>query len=390
MFGTILIFICTLLHAYVFWRASSVPCIRRRVSRKALGAWAVGLWAGLVLAMYFGRRGSGAASAMLEFLSMSWLASFFLAAACLLAAELVTGFGFLLRRRAPSIRGWALAAGAGLTAIALVQGIRPPVIRSYEVRLPGLPAALDGTVLVAMSDLHVGSLLGERWLDARVSQVQALRPDVIVLLGDLFEGHGRDESAFVGPLRRLSAPLGVWAVSGNHESHGRRAKSTLLAEFTDVQALHNRWAEVRPGLVLAGVDDLTTARRRTGRGREMVEQALAGRPPGATILLSHTPWETDTAARNGAGLMLCGHTHGGQLWPFSYLVQARYPMLAGRYTEGDMTVIVGRGTGTWGPRMRLWQPGEILRITLRAAPNAQAGSRAGGDSQAAEETREGL
>jgi hypothetical protein len=64
--------------------------------------------------------------------------------------------------------------------------------------------------------------------------------------------------------------------------------------------------------------------------------------------------------------MLCGHTHGGQIWPFSYLVRRTYPLLAGRYEVDGMPVIVSRGTGTWGPRMRLWYPGEILRITLRA------------------------
>ena len=95
-------------------------------------------------------------------------------------------------------------------------------------------------------------------------------------------------------------------------------------------------------------------------------KALSGRPPGATVFLSHTPWETEKAAGAGAGLMLSGHTHGGQIWPFSYMVRLRYPLLGGRYDVNGMTVIVCRGTGTWGPRMRLWRPGEILRITLRS------------------------
>ncbi len=88
-------------------------------------------------------------------------------------------------------------------------------------------------------------------------------------------------------------------------------------------------------------------------------------PPGATILLSHTPWQAEKAAKTGTGLMLSGHTHGGQIWPFDYLVKSRYPLLEGRYEVDGMTVIVCRGTGTWGPRMRLWRPGEILSVTLR-------------------------
>jgi predicted MPP superfamily phosphohydrolase len=126
---------------------------------------------------------------------------------------------------------------------------------------------------------------------------------------------------------------------------------------------------VAAGLVLAGVDDLT-ARQQLGREDHPLERALANRPSGATILLSHSPWQADVAARLGAGLMLSGHTHNGQLWPFNYLVGLKYPLLGGRYDVGGMSVIVSRGTGTWGPRMRLWRPGEIVRITLRS-PNRQ-------------------
>ncbi|MHB9030336.1 MAG: metallophosphoesterase, partial [Candidatus Latescibacterota bacterium] len=129
--------------------------------------------------------------------------------------------------------------------------------------------------------------------------------------------------------------------------------------------LRDRWAEVIPGLILAGVDDLT-ARRESGRTDRPVEKALANRPAGATVLLSHTPWQADRAAAAGANLMLSGHTHNGQIWPFNYITKLTYPLTAGRYEVDGMTVIVCRGTGTWGSRMRLWSPGEILRIRLTA------------------------
>jgi predicted MPP superfamily phosphohydrolase len=137
-----------------------------------------------------------------------------------------------------------------------------------------------------------------------------------------------------------------------------------LFEGVSFKLLRNGWAEVKPGLILAGVDDLT-AGRRNGQGGDPIPQAFLGRPPGAAILLSHTPWQAERAAQAGAGLMLSGHTHGGQIWPFGYLVRSLYPLLEGRYEVDGMTVIVCRGTGTWGPRMRLWRPGAILRVTLR-------------------------
>ena len=93
---------------------------------------------------------------------------------------------------------------------------------------------------------------------------------------------------------------------------------------------------------------------------------LARRPAGATILLSHAPWEIERAAAAGVGLMLSGHTHGGQIWPFGYLVGTRYLHLVGRHQVEALTLIISRGLGTWGPRMRLWYRGEILAVTLKS------------------------
>jgi len=364
VFGFILISAITLMHIYVFWRAASVPVLKRYVPRKLLIGAGLVLWAGFVLGRVYGHHGTSPLAKTLELLGMNWMAVLFLLFVSLLAMDFVTGFGFLVPRLAPSLRGIALVAGVVLSVVALVQGLRPPVVQNYEVYLSGLADEMDGTVLVAMSDLHLGSLLGERWLEARVAQVQAQQPDLVVLLGDLFEGHGKPQSELLPVLRRLSSPLGVWVVPGNHEFHRRNSTSTFLLEEAGFQLLRNRWAEVRPGLVMAGVDDLT-ASRRSGQGGDPISKALAGRPPGATILLSHTPWQADKAATAGVGLMLSGHAHGGQIWPFDYLVKRIYPLLEGRYEVEGMTVIVCRGTGTWGPRMRLWRPSEILRLKLQ-------------------------
>ena len=367
MFGIILVSACTLMHVYVFWRAASIPLLVRYIPRMLLIGAGVALWTICIFTRIAGHGGTGAPAGMLELLGMNWLGVLFLTSVALLTVDLVTGFGYLLPGRSPSLRGWALIAGGLLSVFAVVQGLRPPVIEQYEVRLPGLPAEMDGTVLVVMSDLHLGSQLGGRWLAKRVAQVQAERPDLVVLLGDIFEGHGASPGTLLPVLRRLSAPLGVWAVPGNHEFYGGVATNMNLISSAGVQVLRNRWIEVRPRLILAGIDDLTAAHR-SGRIDDFISQALADRPPGATVLLSHTPWQAETAARSGVNLMLCAHTHGGQIWPLGYLIRIVYPLLEGRYDVEGMPVIVCRGTGTWGPRMRLWRPGEILRITLRVSP----------------------
>lgn len=364
MFRFILISLFTVIHIYVFGRMVSIPFLRRYIHRNLIVGFGVILWAILLFAILFRHGGSDAFATALELFGMNWMAVLFLLCVPLLAVDLLTGFGLLLSRIAPSLRGWALVLGVALSVVAFIQGFRPPVVKSFEVRLPDISREMDGTVIVAMSDLHLGSLLGEKWLAKRVVQVQAEQPDLIFLLGDLFEGHGAPQASLVQGLRRLSAPLGVWAVAGNHEFHGGDDGNIALMDEAGIQLLRDRWVEIRPGFVIAGVDDLTSSRR-SGGDIDHVSIALEGRPPGSTIFLSHTPWQFEKVASAGVGLMLSAHTHGGQIWPFGYLVRLFYPLLAGRYDVEGMSVIVSRGTGTWGPHMRLWCRGEILRVTLR-------------------------
>jgi len=365
LFGAVLIAIITLLHLYVFFRISSVPFIKRRISPKVFVGLAMVLWTIFAAGRYFGHGRSGIPAQVLEWSGMTWMAVVFLCFVSLLAVDLVTGFGMFMKRRAPALRGWALIAGLLLSCIALIQGIQQPVVRQYDVVMPGLPDALNGTIVVAVSDMHLGQLVGKKWLEKRISQIIKLKPDLVLLLGDIFEGHGAPADELLILFNELSVPMGVWAVSGNHEFHGRHGARISSIKKAGFQVLRNTWTELAPGLVLAGVDDMTVLRR-SGQDVGAMKKALQDIPPGATILLSHTPWLSEKAADAGVDLMLSGHTHGGQIWPFGYLVQQRYPLLAGRYDVKGMTVIVSRGAGTWGPRMRLWYPGEMLRITLKS------------------------
>jgi hypothetical protein len=281
---------------------------------------------------------------------------------------LACGFGFVFPKATGRIRTVGVSCGLILVLIAHVHGLRGPVVETHEVVVAGLPARLDGTTLAVMADLHAGEMMvGVRWLTARIHQVQALQPDGIFLVGDLFE-RGSDPAEMIPVMERLSAPLGVWAVRGNHDARrpGRRDVTGEILKGAGIRLLGNERVEMTDGLMLAGIDDLTTsARRRPGEGEANLDRALSERPPGVTVLLSHTPWMTERAAGAGVDLMISGHTHNGQIWPFNYLVRTRYPFIKGRYDINVMTLLVSRGTGTWGPRMRLWAPGEISLITLR-------------------------
>jgi predicted MPP superfamily phosphohydrolase len=378
MFFTVVLSGVLLLSAYVGWRAGSVPLVRTVLPWWARAALLLALGSAYVLARDADERGWTFAARVLEVVGAYWIGILLLVSVAVLAADVVAGVAWVVRRRARPLQAWALVVGLGLSLAAIVQGHRPPVVRDHAVSLRGLPRALDGTQLVFVSDLHLGSMLGERWLTARVEQVNAMRPSAIVMGGDILEGDSPSEAALLPILGRLKAPLGVWAVAGNHEHHG--AGSTLDAmQALGVRVLRNEWREAAPGLVLAGVErgrehdedeaapGLAGGRPLPSPGADRLQRSLSNRPPRtATILLSHQPLLPATAARAGVGLMLSGHTHDGQIWPFRYLVRLETAYLAGRYEVDGMPLIVCRGTGTFGPRMRLWYPSEILRVTLRA------------------------
>ena len=162
---------------------------------------------------------------------------------------------------------------------------------------------------------------------------------------------------------------------GNHESYGDEQRSVGFLDQAGFRYLDNRWVKLAPGLILAGVDFVSRLERGSPSG-DLIDRALSGRPVGATILLAHSPstLTAQRAAQTGVELMLSEHTHGGQIWPFGYLVRILYPLLAGRYHVDGMEVIVSRGTATWGPPMRLWRRGDILKITLHS-PEAVNGLR---------------
>ncbi|MDT8323700.1 MAG: metallophosphoesterase [Bacteroidota bacterium] len=368
IFGTVLTLTITLLHLYVFLRLRAwLPPERNRIRRLLLITGALS-WSLFLLGRFFGGKSHGMLTVALEVIGMQVLGSIFLLAVAVLAVDLLTGFGRLFRRRRAALRIAGLCLGLGLVVVAHVQGLRASVVERYEVTVERLPAAADGMRVAMLADLHLGEMMLENaWLEARVAQVRALQPDLVVLVGDIFE-HAADTTATVPVLRRLYAPHGVWAVRGNHDR--RREDRTDVARkiyaAAGIPLLENRRVQLREGLLLSGIDDLTSSRRNEGEGERNLRRALSALPDAATIHLSHTPWLAEQAAAAGVDLMLSGHTHAGQLWPFSYFVRGRYPFISGRYAVDDMTLIVSRGTGSWGPRMRLWQPGEITLITLRS------------------------
>ncbi len=269
----------------------------------------------------------------------------------------------LARLLAGASTGLGLAGGAAGLASALGE-VRVDRVRVALARLPG---ALAGTRVVQISDVHIGPTLGRAFLERVVEQVNALEPDLVAITGDLVDGTVERLREHVAPLGALRAKHGVFFVTGNHEYYsGVAAWLDELARL-GVRVLRNERVSVGEGEAsfdLAGVDDWTSARYARDHGHDL-RRALAGRDPSrALVLLAHQPKCAAEAAELGVGLQLSGHTHGGQIFPWNFLVRLQQPFVAGLYRLRDTWVYVNRGTGYWGPPMRVGSPAEITCLEL--------------------------
>jgi uncharacterized protein len=267
----------------------------------------------------------------------------------------------------------AVAAAALLLVLwGLVEALRIPRVRHVTVPMARLGAGLDGVRLVLLADTHLGPIDRTRWMSRVVEVVNALEPDIVCHAGDLADGTVTRRRGQVAPLGLVRAPLARAYVTGNHEYFWRAQEWLEYMGELDWQPLHNQHLVIeRDGarLVLAGVDDATAAASgQPGHGADHAA-ALLGAPEGVpVVLLAHQPKQVEAAVAHGVDLQLSGHTHGGQIWPFHLLVRLDQPVLHGLSHHGEHTrLYTTRGTGFWGPPLRVFAPSEITVLTLRRA-----------------------
>lgn len=354
-------------HLYVGWRLWPVPLFVSGLGRRVLLAGLVAGFLSYPLGRILYAAGWHAVGRALEYAGAVWMGTLFLLFASLLFVDLITLGGWLLRPWVGTLRTAALALSLVAAVIGLVSARLGPRVVHLEVPLATLPPSADGLTIAQLSDVHLGTILGPHFLDRLIERTHELEPDLVVITGDLIDGDAGVVEEMLPQLRTLEAPKGVFAVLGNHEYYAGRERSRALLEAAGFTVLDNTAQELQPGLFLAGVPDARGSAQ-TGVAEADLGAALGGvGEDAAVVLLQHAPEAEQAAAAAGVDLMLNGHTHGGQLWPFHYLVQHAYPHYAGTYRVGEMTQIVSRGSGQWGPPMRFLAPSEICLITLRRA-----------------------
>lgn len=264
----------------------------------------------------------------------------------------------------------AIVLGLGIfaTLAGLVGARRRARIVNVDVPLRDLPLALHGFSIVQISDIHVGTTIRKKYVEKIVKAVNALKPDLIAVTGDVVDGSVRDLAAHTAPLAELRALHGAFFVTGNHEYYSGANAWTAEFERLGLRVLLNEHAVIEhqgASLVIAGVTDFS-AHHFNASQRSDPRVALAGAPAEASIkvLLAHQPRSASAAASAGFDLQLSGHTHGGQFWPWNLFVRFQQPFTAGLHRLDHLWIYVSRGTGYWGIPNRFGAPSEITRLRL--------------------------
>ena len=309
----------------------------------AAGAWLGYTWMGLVFLFFW------------IALALAALGHLVQAAPALQIAGLVASHtqSFLL----------AIAITLAVAAYGYLAAARPRIerVRLVSAKLPAASAPLR---LALISDVHLGPLVGRRRLQRILALLETLKPDLVVSTGDLVDGQADHINQLVPMLAALRPPLGKYAVIGNHECFVGLEHALDFHARSGFAVLRGTAVNVTDTLTLAGVDDPAAARF---AGAQLDEApALTGIGVHRyVVLLKHQP----VAADNGRfDLQLSGHVHQGQIFPFGFLVRLVYPVAAGlTHLAHGGNLYVSRGTGTWGPPLRVLAPAEITLIELAPA-----------------------
>lgn len=257
-----------------------------------------------------------------------------------------------------------------LVALLLIGGhinTRLPAVRKLDIQIDKQAGEINELNVVLMSDIHLGTLIGNGQFSRVVDKAMALQPDIILLAGDILD---EDLAPVIRQnigetLVRLEAPLGVWAVLGNHEHIGGSAAAQEYLEGYGLKILRDSVVKIDNSFWLVGRDD-RDKQRFTGRERkpleELMQQVDTASP---VILMDHQPFYLEKAAALGVDLQVSGHTHHGQMWPLNYITSAMYTVSQGYSMIDGMHTYVSNGVGTWGPPVRVGNRPEIVYLSIR-------------------------
>jgi predicted MPP superfamily phosphohydrolase len=255
----------------------------------------------------------------------------------------------------------AVGLASGFTAKAMFNA-KTPQLEMVEVFIKDLKQEY---IIVQLSDVHIGGIIEKNFIASLVQQVNVLKPDLVVITGDLIDSSVSNVKEAVDELSSLNSAFGTFFVPGNHEYFHNVQEIMSYLENIGIHVLHNNNVYIgldNQGFNLAGVYDVFGYRY--DAFKPDINKALQGTSNSPTVLLAHQPKFIEEV--KDVDLMLSGHTHGGQIMPFNFLVKLAQPYVKGLHQHNERTQIyVNKGTGFWGPPMRLGASAEITHLTLK-------------------------
>lgn len=319
-----------------------------------------------VISTLYGLRFHNALTAPLALASSLWLG---LLNFLFVSAWLAWAVDLVLRVALPgtahlAVRPWlasALVLASVIVAACGIVNARMLRIHRATVRLDRLPASWRGRTALVVSDVHLGYINGVRFARRIAEIAQSLKPDVLFVPGDLFDGVDVDPAVVAAPLFAVKPRLGTYFVAGNHEEFGNAKAYCDGLRRGGWRVLENECVTV-DGLRIAGVPYHTSTHPMALR---QFLQGLHLDKGEASVLLQHVPNRLPIVEQAGASLMLCGHTHGGQVFPFSWVTRRAFGKFTyGLQQFGALQVFTSSGIGTWGPPMRVGTAPEAVLLTF--------------------------
>jgi len=254
------------------------------------------------------------------------------------------------------------------TAYGLSEARRLPVVNEVVLPVRGLPDDCDGFRIAQISDIHVSETIKRDWVRMVVREVNRTSPDMVAFTGDLADGSALRLVAEAAPLADLRAPHGKFFVTGNHEYYSGVLAWTEVVQRLGFTVLNNEHRIIQNGdgrILIGGVTDYRAGRFFKSHTSSPQAAIVDAPPTDFKILLAHQPKNIFEASRAGFDLQISGHTHGGQFFPWNYAINLVYPFKAGLYHVNNTRMYVNRGTGYWGPPVRLGAPSEITLLILK-------------------------
>ena len=302
---------------------------------------------------------------VLQIIGAFWMAFFCLLLMVLPLVQITVRLIRLTRLPSHHAEKWSNAAALLIVAALLVYGLfnaYSPVVRTYDVNIAKPNPYGQSMTIVMAADIHFGLLSGKGHTARMVEEINALQPDLVLLPGDIIDDDLEPflEQGIPEILRGIAAPLGVYAVLGNHDKHNGPMQDIIDAfESAGIRVLYDEVENVADALVLVGRKD--RMERDRAALAELVEGANRSKP---LILLDHQPYELDIAQQNGIDLIVSGHTHRGQIAPGNLITSMLYELDWGYLRKEQLHAIVTSGYGFWGPPIRIGSRSELVRINV--------------------------